>query len=119
MIDRVGSVLRIAAIGAIGALMFTVTGCGGSAANGEVKIQGAGATFPNPLYQKWFAEYNKAHSNVKFDYSSLGSGAGINQITSRTVDFGGSDAPMKDDQLKAAPGELLHIPTVLGAVVSA
>jgi len=110
------------------AVLFAVTlatlplaGCGGSGApgssTGEIRIQGAGATFPNPLYQKWFSEYNKVNPGVKFDYQSIGSGGGIKQISSRTVDFGGSDAPMKDDELKAAPGELLHIPTVLGAVV--
>jgi phosphate transport system substrate-binding protein len=100
-------------------LTISLAGCGGAGGGGatEIKIQGAGATFPNPIYQKWFAEYNKSHSNVKFDYQSIGSGGGIKQISSRTVDFGGSDAPMKDDELKAAPGELLHIPTVLGAVV--
>ncbi len=114
MSDRL--VTKIAAFWAVCALAFSLTACS-SSAGGEIKIQGAGATFPNPLYQKWFTEYNKAHANVKFDYSSLGSGAGINQISSRTVDFGGSDAPMKDAQLKAAPGEILHIPTVLGAVV--
>ncbi|HTG18009.1 MAG TPA: phosphate ABC transporter substrate-binding protein PstS [Blastocatellia bacterium] len=100
-------------------LTISLAGCGSPGGGGdtEIKIQGAGATFPNPLYQKWFAEYNKSHSNVKFDYQSIGSGGGIKQISSRTVDFGGSDAPMKDEELKAAPGELLHIPTVLGAVV--
>src|SRR5262249_30732049 len=94
-------------------------GCGTSSSNpsAEVMLQGAGATFPNPLYQKWFAEYNKITPNAKFDYQSIGSGGGIKQITAKTVDFGGSDAPMKDEQLKAAPGEVLHIPTVLGAVV--
>ena len=98
---------------------FAMAGCGGQSgsAGGEVRIQGAGATFPNPLYQKWFSEYNKNHPNAKFDYQSIGSGGGIKQITERTVDFGGSDAPMKDDDLKKAPGEILHIPTVLGAVV--
>jgi len=102
------------------AIALPLLGCGGSAgsdANSEVKVQGAGATFPNPLYQKWFSEYNKVTPNAKFDYQSIGSGGGIKQISSKTVDFGGSDAPMKDDELKAAPGELLHIPTVLGAVV--
>jgi phosphate transport system substrate-binding protein len=79
-------------------------------------LQGAGATFPNPLYQKWLSEYGKAHGNVKIDYQSVGSGAGINQLKQQTVDFGASDAPMKDEDLKAAPGEILHIPTVLGAV---
>jgi phosphate transport system substrate-binding protein len=76
-----------------------------------------GATFPNPLYQKWVSEYGKLHTNIKIDYQSQGSGAGIKQIKEQTVDFGASDTPMKDEDLKSAPGELLHIPTVLGAVV--
>src|SRR5262245_17525249 len=80
-------------------------------------LQGAGATFPNPLYQKWLSEYGKAHPDVQMDYQSIGSGGGIKQISAQTVDFGASDAPMTDDELKAAPRELLHIPTVLGAVV--
>ena len=83
----------------------------------SVSLQGAGATFPNPLYQKWLSEYGKLHSNVKIDYQSIGSGGGIKQIKEQTIDFGASDAPMKDDDLKSAPGEILHIPTVLGAVV--
>lgn len=85
----------------------------------EVALNGAGATFPNPLYSKWFDQYNKLYPNVKINYQSIGSGGGIQQITAKTVDFGASDAPMKDDQLKAAPAELLHIPTVMGAVVVA
>ncbi|HSP62582.1 MAG TPA: phosphate ABC transporter substrate-binding protein PstS [Pyrinomonadaceae bacterium] len=92
-------------------------GCGGAGSGGEVRLQGAGATFPNPLYQKWVSEYGKANPNIKIDYQSVGSGAGIKQIKERTVDFGASDSPMKDGDLKAAPGEILHIPTVLGAVV--
>jgi phosphate transport system substrate-binding protein len=97
-------------------------GCGSSnnaagTSTSEIKLQGAGATFPNPIYQKWFSEYNKITPNAKFDYQSIGSGGGIKQITAKTVDFGGSDAPMKDEDLKAAPGEILHIPTVLGADV--
>jgi phosphate transport system substrate-binding protein len=92
------------------------SGAGGGA-NSEIKLQGAGATFPNPLYQKWFSEYNKITPSAKFDYQSIGSGGGIKQISAKTVDFGGSDAPMKDEELKAAPGEILHIPTVLGADV--
>ena len=84
---------------------------------GAIQLQGAGATFPNPLYQKWVSEYGKLHPNVKIDYQSQGSGAGIKQIKEQTVDFGASDAPMKDEDLRSAPGELLHIPTVLGAVV--
>src|SRR6476646_4846798 len=89
----------------------------GGSSSGSVSLQGAGATFPNPLYQKWLSEYGKVHPNVKIDYQSIGSGGGIKQIREQTVDFGASDAPMKDDELKAAPAELLHIPTVLGAVV--
>jgi phosphate transport system substrate-binding protein len=90
---------------------------GGAGSGGAVRLQGAGATFPNPLYQKWVSEYGKAHPDVKIDYQSIGSGGGIKQIKEQTVDFGASDAPMKDEDLKSAPGELLHIPTVLGAVV--
>lgn len=91
--------------------------CSGGSGGGEIRLQGAGATFPNPLYQKWLSEYGKLHPNVKIDYQSIGSGGGIKQIQARTVDFGASDSPMKDEDLKAAPGEILHIPTVLGAVV--
>src|SRR5262245_37132420 len=86
-------------------------------AGAEIRLQGAGATFPNPLYQKWFSEYNKMHPNAKFDYQSIGSGGGIKQIQSNTVDFAGSDATMTDQQLQESPGQLLHIPSVLGAVV--
>jgi len=98
------------------AFSIALTACGGGSSS-EIRLQGAGATFPNPLYQKWLSEYGKAHANIKIDYQSIGSGGGIKQIQSRTVDFGASDSPMKDEDLKAAPGELLHIPTVLGAVV--
>ena len=104
-------------------LLFALLGlaCSGSGnapgGGGVVTLQGAGATFPNPLYQKWVSEYGKLHANVRIDYQPIGSGGGIKQIQEQTVDFGGTDAPMKDEELKAAPGELLHIPTVLGAVV--
>jgi phosphate transport system substrate-binding protein len=91
----------------------TTAGAGGE----TVRLQGAGATFPNPLYQKWLSEYGKVNPKAKIDYQSIGSGGGIQQIQSQTVDFGASDTPMSDDDLKKAPGELLHIPTVLGAVV--
>lgn len=93
------------------------TGGGSGGPNGAVSLQGAGATFPNPLYQKWLSEYGKLHPNVRIDYQSIGSGGGIKQLKEQTVDFGASDSPMKDEDLKSAPGEVLHIPTVLGAVV--
>src|SRR6185369_6939536 len=97
---------------------FVACNPGGSTSSSpSVSLQGAGATFPNPLYQKWLSEYGKLHPNVKIDYQSIGSGGGIKQIQAQTVDFGASDTPMKDDDLKGAPGEILHIPTVLGAVV--
>src|SRR5262245_58812741 len=79
-------------------------------------ITGAGATFPFPLYSKWFSEYNKAHPDLKFNYQSIGSGGGIKQITEGTVDFGATDAPMTEEELSKAPG-VVHIPTVMGAVV--
>ena len=83
----------------------------------KTQINGAGATFPYPIYSKWFAEYNKLHSNVEINYQSIGSGGGIQQLTKETVFFGASDAPMTDQQLKEAPGPVLHFPTVLGGVV--
>jgi phosphate transport system substrate-binding protein len=89
----------------------------GGAERGAVRLQGAGATFPNPLYQKWLSEYGKLNPNVRLDYQAIGSGGGIKQIKEQTVDFGATDAPVKDEDLKSAPGEILHIPTVLGAVV--
>ena len=88
--------------------------CNGS---GSVRLQGAGATFPNPLYQKWLSEYSKQHPDLKIDYQSIGSGAGIKQLKEQTIDYGASDAPMTDADIKSAPGEILHVPTVLGAVV--
>jgi phosphate transport system substrate-binding protein len=82
-----------------------------------VKINGAGATFPYPIYSKWIAEYNKLHSDVEINYQSIGSGGGVQQITKQTVFFGASDMPMTNEQLQAAPGKIFHFPTVLGAVV--
>ena len=83
----------------------------------QLTINGAGATFPAPIYSKWFAEYNKLHADVRINYQPLGSGAGIRQISERTVFFGASDGPMTNEQLAAASGRILHLPTVLGAVV--
>ena len=81
----------------------------------RLQINGAGATFPSPIYSKWFDEYHKLHPNVEINYQSVGSGAGIRQLSNQTVFFGASDAPMTDEQLKSAPGPVLHVPTVLGA----
>src|SRR3954467_2655245 len=88
-------------------------------AQADVKMQGAGATFPAPIYQRWVAEYQKAHPEVKIDYQSIGSGGGIKGITEKTVDFGASDAPMTAKELAAAGGDVVQIPTVAGAVVIA
>jgi phosphate transport system substrate-binding protein len=83
----------------------------------QMQLNGAGATFPYPIYSKWFDEYIKVDPSVRFNYQSIGSGGGIKQITEQTVDFGASDGPLSDEQLKAAPGHLFHFPTVMGAVV--
>ncbi len=82
-----------------------------------VQIDGAGATFPYPIYSKWFSEYNTLHADVRINYQSIGSGGGIRQLTNQTVFFGASDGPMTNEQLQAAPGRVLHFPTVLGGVV--
>jgi len=83
----------------------------------NVHINGAGATFPYPIYSKWFSEYGKLHENVQINYQSIGSGGGIRQVTAQTVFFGATDGPMTPEQLQAAPSKILHFPTVLGAVV--
>ena len=86
---------------------------------GQTTLNGAGATFPNPMYSKWFSEYGKSHSGVQINYQPIGSGGGIRQVTAGTVDFGASDMPMTDKQLQDAKFKILNIPTVLGAVVPA
>ena len=109
----------VACVSALALLVVSIA-CnrgGSGSTNGSVSLQGAGASFPNPLYQKWMSEYGKVKPNVKLDYQSIGSGGGIKQLKEQTVDFGASDAPMKDEDLKSAPGEILHVPTVLGAVI--
>ncbi|MFL5779559.1 MAG: phosphate ABC transporter substrate-binding protein PstS [Chloroflexota bacterium] len=92
---------------------------GPSPAAAQVTLHGAGATFPAPLYEVWFQDYNTAYSNVQIDYQANGSGAGIKAITEQTVDFGASDAAMKDEEIAALPAgtKMLHFPTALGAVV--
>ena len=89
---------------------------GTATAADSLLVNGAGATFPAPLYTKWFAEYHKLHPEFAFNYQAIGSGGGIQQITAGTVDFGASDAPMKDEQIAKIP-DVIHVPTVLGAVV--
>ncbi len=119
----------------LAALLLTLAACKGSrpadaTAAGDggtpgpkkdetVSLNGAGATFPYPLYSKWISEYNKLNPNVKINYQSIGSGGGIRQIIAGTVDFGATDAPMKGDESKQAPSKLLHIPATIGAVVIA
>src|SRR5438067_1820281 len=88
-----------------------------ASASAQMMINGAGATFPYPIYSKWFDEYAKIDPSVRFNYQSIGSGGGQKQILAQTVDFGASDGPMSDDNLSKAPGKILHIPTVAGAVV--
>jgi phosphate transport system substrate-binding protein len=94
-------------------------GLGATLTAQKVSINGGGATFPYVIYSKWFSEYNKLHPNIEINYQSQGSSFGINQIQKQTVFFGATDGPMTDDQLRASPGRLLHLPTVLGAVVPA
>ena len=85
----------------------------------QTKLNGAGATFPYPMYSKWFNEYHTQHPEIEINYQSIGSGGGIRQVTAGTVDFGASDGPMTDEQLAAAKSKILHLPTVLGSVVPA
>ena len=90
-------------------------------ARATLSINGAGATFPNPMYSKWFDDYHKKNSDIEINYQSIGSGGGIKQVTEGTVDFGATDGPMNDEQLKAFQDKhgfpILHFPTVLGADV--
>jgi phosphate transport system substrate-binding protein len=108
-----------AACGGSGGGPVTANNPGGAASGsgGTTQINGAGATFPYPIYSKWFSEYNKLHPNVQINYQSIGSGGGIRQLTERTVFFGATDQPMTDEMLAKAAGAILHFPTVLGAVV--
>jgi phosphate transport system substrate-binding protein len=97
----------------VAAALLAMVATGASAQN----ITAAGATFPYPIYNKWFTEYNQIHPNVKINYQSIGSGGGITQTSEGTVDFGASDMPVTDDKIAAAKVKFMHIPTVLGAVV--
>ncbi len=98
-------------------LILALTGVLATVASAQMLINGAGATFPQPIYTKWFDEYSKVDTSVRFNYQGIGSGGGQKQILSETVDFGASDGPMSDENLAKAPRTLWHIPTVAGAVV--
>src|SRR5580698_1178504 len=98
-------------------LTMALTAPHAAAQGGAIKLNAAGATFPTPIYTKWFDVYHTAHPNVEINYQSIGSGGGIRQLQSGTVDFGASDGPLSDDQLSQSKFKILHFPTVLGAVV--
>jgi len=89
------------------------------AVSAQTKLNGAGATFPYPIYSKWFSQYHDQHPEIEINYQSIGSGGGIRQVTAGTVDFGASDGPMSDEQLAASKVKIIHLPTVLGSVVPA
>src|SRR3954466_157645 len=104
----------------------TMAACGGNTSQQSgapaqtaqrLQINGAGATFPFPIYSKWFSEYNKLHPEIEINYQSIGSGGGIRQVIAETVFFGATDGPMTEEQMKTAAGPIRHLPTVLGAVV--
>jgi phosphate transport system substrate-binding protein len=105
------------AISKLAVAAVTASALAVGAAAQTTQINGAGATFPYPIYSKWFSEYNKLHSNIQINYQSVGSGAGIQQLIKQTVFFGATDGPMTAEQLQTAPGAVMHFPTVLGAVV--
>ena len=98
-------------------LTLAVTAPHAAAQGGTINLNAAGATFPYPIYSKWFDVYHTAHPNIQINYQSIGSGGGIRQLQAGTVDFGASDGPMSDDQLAQSKFKILHFPTVLGAVV--
>src|SRR5258706_2828151 len=110
--------MRIVKIFSVVAILL-VLGTVAIAEGGQVLLNAAGATFPYPIYSKWFDQYHQAHSNVQINYQSIGSGGGIRQLLDKTVDFGASDGPMSDDQLKTATVPILHFPMVLGAAIPA
>src|SRR5438046_1827843 len=118
MTDRRGDTMLKSLRGLMGGLTIAGAALLAAPASAQsVQIDGAGATFPYPLYSKWFSEYNALHPDVRINYQSIGSGGGIRQLTNQTVFFGATDGPMTNEQLQAAPGRILHLPTVLGAVV--
>src|SRR6185503_3042634 len=111
---------RILFVTIVISIAFISMSCGGGAAgtdSGPVKLQGAGASFPAPLYSKWFKSYGSAHPNVQIDYQSVGSGGGVKSFTDRTVDFGASDAAMKPEDIAKVPGGVQLFPMTAGSIV--
>src|SRR5512139_2636683 len=100
-------------------LLATILAAAWLPAHAQLLINGAGATFPYPIYAKWFDEYHKVNPKAQINYQSIGSGGGIRQLQAGTVDFGASDSPMTDEKIAQANGTVLHYPPVLGAVVTA
>src|SRR6516225_6670604 len=104
-------------------IAMMLSGCGGSesgpAASTTVRLQGAGASFPAPLYTKWFKAYSAAHQNVLVDYQSVGSGSGVKSVVDHTVDFGASDAAMKPEDMAKVDGGVLLFPMTAGSIVIA
>ena len=119
MATRIAGVLITLLLAACGGNSSQPNGHGAPAPahSGGLQINGAGATFPNPIYSKWLAEYERLHPDVRINYQPIGSGGGIRQSSSRTVFFGASDVPMTEEQVKGAPGPIMHFPTTIGAVV--
>src|SRR4030088_2047283 len=111
-----GDKMRIVKILGVLAILL-VLGTFAVAEGGQVLLNAAGATFPYPIYSKWFDQYHQAHANVQINYQSIGSGGGIRQLLEKTVDFGASDGPMSGDNVKTATVPILHFPTVLGAAI--
>jgi len=114
---RVAPVMLAVVAAACGGGTATDDKAAAPAADAKIQINGAGATFPYPIYSKWFDEYHKKNGSIEINYQSIGSGGGIRQVSNETVFFGATDGPMTDEQLKAAPGVILHFPMVLGADV--
>src|ERR1700736_3035941 len=111
-----GDKMRIVKVFSVLAVLLLL-GTVAIAEGGQVLLNAAGATFPYPIYSKWFDQYHQLHPNVQINYQSIGSGGGIRQLLDKTVDFGASDGPMSDEQLKTATVPILHFPTVLGAAI--
>jgi phosphate transport system substrate-binding protein len=100
-------------------LAFALLVAAAATASAQINLNAAGATFPNPIYSKWFSEFHNAHSDIAINYQSIGSGGGIQQVKAGTVDFGASDMPLDDEKLKDLGKQIVQLPTVMGSVVPA